>query len=330
MKNKNILGLILILSILFIILFSGCDLSYLGFRDNTKGALSININPNRFSSSRNISPETSMIPVKYIIMGTGPGNSKFEKELTGTSCSIYDLSIGNWRLSIIAYNENGDQIGWGESLVSVSPAITSETSVLVEPYSGNGSVYFIATWNSSEVSNPSISATLTDSSGTETVLQFETGTGTASYSQNNIPAGYYTLNIKLLDGETVVSGLVESVRVLNGFQTTGNFNFTNLNSPTGDISISVIVNLYDPFEPIINGAVEILAYGSNMTVSASVPDSESENMIYRWYVNGELTGTGESISFGNTLKWGYYRLDLVVTNENGTRSGSVSHMFTVE
>ena len=186
------------------------------------------------------------------------------------------------------------------------------------------------TWDETEVSSPAVSAVLTNSAGTENELTFDTGAGSATYSNSDVSAGYYTLNIKLLDGGTAVSGLVESVRVLQDFQTTGNFNFTNLNSPSGDVSITVVVNMYEPFEPIITGAAETLAYGSDMTASASVPDSEGESLNYYWYANGELVGSTETITFGSALRWGNYRLDLVVTNDDGSRSGSAAHYFVVE
>ena len=330
MKDKAIRVLILTSLFFSIISFYSCDLSYLGFKDNTKGALKITVNPNSSSSSRSVLPATNLTPAEYMISGKGPKDATFQQSTTGTDCNIYNLSVGNWTLTVLAYNEEGTQIGWGESVVSVSPAMLSDVSVSVEPYSGSGSVAFLVNWNNTDVSNPSISASLTDAAGTETNLPFTLGSGSASYSKTDISAGYYTLNIKLIDGGATVSGLVEAVRVLKDFQTTGNFNFTDLNNPTGDVSISVVVNMHEPFEPVINGTAATLAYGTDMTVSASVPDSDGETLIYRWYANGELAGTGESITFGSSLRWGYYRLDLVVTNSDGTRSGSAAAHFTVE
>ena len=140
----------------------------------------------------------------------------------------------------------------------------------------------------------------------------------------------YTLNVKLLDGGTSVSGLVESVRVLQDFQTTADFNFTDLNNPTGDVSISVVINMYDPFEPVINGAAATLTYGTDMSVTSTVPDSTGETLVYKWYSNGELLGSNDTLTFGSTLRRGNYRLDLVVTNTEGTRSGSATHSFIIE
>ena len=329
-KSNKTLKLLLIFSVFSAVILTGCDLSYLGFRDTTKGALNVSLNTSRFASCRTIQPTTDMTPAEYIISGTGPGEATFKKTITGSSCNIYDLAVGSWTISVAVNNASAQQIGWGESVVIVSASTISDASVLVEPYTGKGAVAFSVSWNDAEVASPSISAFLTDTSGNDTELPFTLGAGTATYSESDVPSGYYTLNIKLLDDGNKVSGMVESVRVLQDFQTTGDFNFTDLNNPSGDISISVIVDMLDPFEPAINGAVATLSYGTDMSVSAAVPDSDGETLIYKWFVNGDLVGSSENITFGSDLRWGNYRLDLVVTNETGTRSGSASHTFTVE
>ena len=322
--------LVLIASTLIIILISGCDLSLMGFRDTTKGALNIAVDSTRFASSRSVLPSADMTPAEYRISGVGPSSATFEQISTGTSANIYDLAIGNWTITVLVYNASDEQIGWGESVVMVTASNLSDASVLVEPYSGTGAVSFSVAWDDSDVTSPAISAILTDTAGNTSELPFTLSAGTASYADTEISSGYYTLNIQLLDGGTVVSGMVEAVRVLQDFQTTGNFNFTDLNNPSGDISISVTVNMSDPFEPVINGAAATIAHGSDMSASASVPDSDGETLVYSWFVNGNLVGSSETATFGSTLRRGYYRLDLVVTNAEGSRSGSAAHYFTVE
>jgi hypothetical protein len=271
-----------------------------------------------------------MTPVEYHIYGSGPSAGTFESVSNGGSESFFDLAIGNWTVTVTAYNSDDQQIGWGESIAFISASTESETSVLVEPYTGKGSLDLSVSWTAADVTDPSISAVLTDNVGTQTSLPFSLNSGEATYTDIDVPAGYYTLSIQLLESGNVVSGLVESVRIIQDFQTTGDFNFEDLNNPSGDISISVIVNMYDPLEAAINGAAATLTYGTDMTVSASVANADGETLIYKWFANGELVGSAETLTFGSTLRWGNYRLDLVVTNADGSRSGSATHSFIIE
>ena len=192
-KEKNTrtaLKTLLMLVILSAVLMTSCDLSYLGFRDTTKGALKISVNADRFSVSRSILPETDMTPAEYHITGNGPAGATFIKVSTGSAINVFDLVIGSWTITVAAYNSYDQQIGWGESAVLVTASTISDTSVLVEPYTGKGSVAFSVSWDEADVSDPSITAVLTDAAGIETDLPFSMGTGTATYSNDDVGAGY--------------------------------------------------------------------------------------------------------------------------------------------
>ena len=127
--SRTALKLLLIFTAFTVIILSGCDLSYLGMRDTTKGALSISINSSRFAASRSVTPETDMTPSTYVISGSGPGGETFERTSTGAAANVYDLATGNWTITVTAYNNSNEQIGWGESLVPVTASIVSDASV---------------------------------------------------------------------------------------------------------------------------------------------------------------------------------------------------------
>ncbi|MCK5152949.1 MAG: hypothetical protein KAQ93_01200, partial [Spirochaetales bacterium] len=66
------------------------------------------------------------------------------------------------------------------------------------------------------------------------------------------------------------------------------------------------------------------------TVQMLVANPGEDVINYQWYLNGGFTGTGETLTFGMDLRSGTYRLDGVAISEDGKRSGSAFHSFTVE
>jgi hypothetical protein len=65
-----------------------------------------------------------------------------------------------------------------------------------------------------------------------------------------------------------------------------------------------------------------------MTVTASLPPDVGA-VDYVWFVNGEMKGTGTTITVGSDLTAGFYRLDVTVTTTDGSRGGSAGHDFTI-
>ncbi len=78
----------------------------------------------------------------------------------------------------------------------------------------------------------------------------------------------------------------------------------------------------------MSGQAAEMAVGQTMTVRGAVT-GYSGTCTYRWYVNGDLKSSTQTYIAGSGLTPGNYRLDLVVVNSDGTRSGSCSHLFSV-
>jgi hypothetical protein len=176
---------------------------------------------------------------------------------------------------------------------------------------------------------PSIQANLTKLSQAPIDLNFKiTQPGEATYYDDMVPSGYYTLIIKLYDNGYLIAGAVEVMRVVANQTTSGLFEFYNINQPGGDISIEIDPDMAEPIEVMLSGQLAELLEGNTMTVTASVPP-DVENVDYVWFVNGEMKGTGATITVGSDLTAGFYRLDVTATTSAGLRSGSTKHDFTV-
>ncbi len=307
---------------------SGCNFPDSGITSND-GALKISIGPET-SSDRSLLPGISMNPVEYKINGSGPNGAVFEKVTDGEDSYLYGLAIGEWLISVTAVNTEGVGIGYGESIVLIEGSSLVAVTINIEPLIGDGTLTLSVTWPDAEVANPGLAGVLTDSAGVTQSLVFNMATGTANYTNAGITSGYYTLSLQLTDGEDVIAGLVDTVRIVQDAETIGTYSFTDLNHPTGDVEIIVIVDLDAPLEVTITGAVDILSYGTKMTDQRRGANPGEDVINYQWYLNGGFTGTGETLTFGMDLRSGTYRLDGVAISEDGERSGSAFHSFTVE
>lgn len=329
-ETRRMRRIALVVALLAGIVLVGCDQPYDGVRAES-GSLRVSIGSGADLQPLTLLPDTSMDPAEYRLRGSGPSGASFETSTTGGVLDIHELRSGEWQIEVSAVNGEGLEIGYGGATVTVEAGMMNEVAVSVRPLEGTGSLSLYVSWPAAEVQNAAIDATLTNRDGRSQSLLFESGTaGEASYSNGAIDAGYYSLVLQLRDGETVVAGAVETVRIVQDGHTQGTFSFDDLNHPTGDVDIVVTPEMDDPLEVELSGATEVLAYGSSMTPSASVNNAGSAEVVYTWYLNGGFLADGQSLQFGADLAVGSYRLDVVAFTADGRRSGSVTHTFRVE
>lgn len=107
------------------------------------GTGSLTVNVSTESSSKTVTPEKENIKVaSYKIVGTC-GDSRFEKEFSGESCTITDLAAGTWSVSIEGYN-NGILVAKSSSQSIVIHAYQDVTAVfqLKPSFGGTGTFTF--------------------------------------------------------------------------------------------------------------------------------------------------------------------------------------------
>lgn len=276
------------------------------------------------SVSRSILPGISMEPASYDLTGSGPNGASFTQSISsGNTAVIKSLAFGQWTVSVTAKNNDGKAIGSGNGSVLVKSNDTVSLNIIVRPFDGIGSLALSVGWPHEQIQTPQIDSTLTPLNGAARVLDFTIdGTnGSANYSANDVPAGYHTLIVKLMDNGYMTIGAVEVVRIVADETTDGSIVFDNVNQATGDINIGITPEMNDPLDVTIIGAEVTKPQNQSMSLSASV-SNYTDNLVYVWYINASAVATGQAFTMGNTYAKGYYRIDVTAFTPDGKRAGS--------
>ena len=302
----------------------GCELVN---DSETKGSLSVSINE---AVSKTLLPAISMEPASYLVDGSGPDSATFSETITATSLLIENLAFGVWSVTVTAYNAAGTAIGSGTGSATVQSNQTVTAAVTVTPYTGVGSLDLSLDWANGVVDVPSVVSELIPTSGTTLDLSFIVDGSSATCSTADIPSGYHTLTLQLLDNGTVVMGAVEVVRIVAGQTTEGSFVFDDINVQTGSLQVNITPEMNDPLDATIVGASATKPESDSMTLSASVSNF-ADNVVYVWYVNGASVFTGDTFIFDETWVQGTYRIDVTAYSTDGSRAGSaITEIMVIE
>ncbi len=270
--------------------------------------------------SKTLVPPVDMNVAYYNVTGTGPSSASFSQtNVTATSFIKGSLVVGGWTIVVDGYNANNDLIGSGSTTVTINAGETTQGSVEVSPLTGLGGTLTIdISWPNGLITNASVVASLTDSSGTSQSLTFSTGPVTAHYSSatNSLDAGYHSLALKLFDDGTQTWGTLVAVRIIKNQTTAGSYELTAQDLNTGSVGLTITPVMQNPITITLSGQESQLPTGTGMTVTASTSSAVD---TYQWYLNGSaLSGqTNSAIVIGSGLIKGAYRLDLAV------RKGSI-------
>jgi hypothetical protein len=291
------------------------------------GALLLNIDPGYQINT--LLPGVDMELAHYDFHGAGPTGQSFDVSDDQLPVLMPGLIIGDWTVTVNAKNASSIIVAQGSATATIHTGNAQTIYIPITPVGGHGTVDLTVRWNDADVDTPSIQAQLIHPSSSPIDLDFTmSGPGNAVYYDDATPTGYYTLVVQLYDADYLVAGAVEVMRVVANQTTSGLFEFYDINQPGGDLSIQIDPDMDDPIDVTLSGQVDEILEGSTMAVTASVPP-EVGAVDYEWYVNGELKGTGATITVGSDLIAGFYRLDVTVTTTDGTRGGSAEHDFTV-
>ena len=279
--------------------------------------------------AKTLLPNIDMTPVDYDISGTGPGGAAFSFTSAQPPVMASNLEPGVWNITANAKNAAGTVIAMGEQHTNLYPGQSQTLNMTVSPVEGYGTVDITMYWSPDDTYDPSVTAQLVPDTGAPIDLGFVIATeGTATYTGTNIPTGYHTLVVQLLDGGELTLGAVEVVRVIEGQTTSGTFDFYDINIAEASIQVNIIPVMNDPIAVTMSGQIAEFGAGGFMTVEASVPP-ETGNVTYVWYINGNALATGASYTTPSDLFVGVYRLDVVAFTADGSRAGSATHTFRV-
>lgn len=265
--------------------------------------------------ARLIAPGLDLKVASYEVSGTGPEGASFKATGPGPRFEIKKLAFGDWVVTVRGFNAAGAVVGSGFAPAVVRTGETNSVPISVRPLEGEGTLSLGVKWNAADLDRPSVKARLAPAAGEAMDLAFALDGATAAYS-GEVPAGYYTLSVQLLDNGIVVAGAVDVVRVAKGALSAGSFEFKEVNKPGGTIEVLVDLAMADPLEVALK-----TTSGVGPAYAASVP--EGTNATFVWYVNGESAAVGPTFSLAKR-EAAFYRVDVIGFTADGTRAGSAT------
>jgi hypothetical protein len=293
-----------------------------------KNSATLVLNISEEYSTKTLVPDFDMVPAYYDVSGSGPNEEGFSVTADTNPVEIPFLDFGEWTVSVSAKNAQNAVIATGAKNTFLHVGERKELNITIHPVDGHGTLELSVYWTASDVETPSIEAELIPHEGTTEDLQFTIpDSGTATFSDGQVPTGYHTLVIQLCDNGQAVMGAADVVRIIDGQTTRGVFEFYEVNSPGGDFAITITQEMNNPLEVHLSGLTDEVEAGETVQIEASVQNATSEVVIF-WYVNGQSAGTGTMYT-GENLPAGVYRLDAVAFSNDGSRSGSATHSFRV-
>jgi hypothetical protein len=293
-----------------IFLFYGCTLE--SQRPDTQGTLNLIFSEEGLFTAKTIEPNLDMDVATYDIYGSGPYGRSFE-QLGVEDTTVWQKSLipGVWTITVNAKNIDGVIIGTGSVEVEIIAGKVTNAEITVTPLIGEGILDVTVIWPVDVIENPVILGTLTPAGGSAEEVSFVYGADGVSAGYNRTLAnGYYVLSIQLFDGEEMLWGTIEAVRIITGQISEKTYTLVK-DVNRGGLELEIITEMENPIEITFSGAMEFLPSGTNMTVSASTSEPVDS---YQWYLKGDpINGeTGNTITIGETLEPGTYWLDLVV------------------
>lgn len=312
---------------------SGCQ-EIAGPTEDGSGSLQIML---KVSDGRTKSflPTIDMEPAGYSITVTDSNGVKQQKTADTGSVSFTKLKFGTYEVYAEAFNAGKQLIGAGNASTSVHAGGNTAVNITVRPLAGEGELALDMSWNSADVEYPTIDAELIPVSGIPLNLDFIIVNNGSAYSSTPlVDTGYYTLIVKLYDGNpanvipVTVMGAVELVRIVKAEVTRGYLDFSKVNLAGGSISVTLTPELQNALDVVLTGGTAELEQGRSMTVQCSVP-SAAGNITCVWYLNGMVAAAGQDAFTVQNLEPGVYRLDAVAYTTDGLQGGSSAFNFKV-
>lgn len=342
---------LIILIVSFMVVLSSCnlaspvDVTLVTPGSDLNGVLNFNFVGDINSRGVTITPGNLDVLSYHLVGREANGYDTFDVFIDEVATyQIPGLLPGTWSVIVDGYDDTNVNLN-GTRIATDSPAdfeitSTAYTSVNVElePLSGTGTFSVDLAWNSSEVTGPTVEASLmTLDTGTPVsapVFTINASAGTAVLETDplTLDAGYYILLLILRrDGTIVVSSDVTVVRIIQGQISDGSL-FFNLN--TGGIDFAISENLHNSFDLVFTGYTPTILYQTPapadiLNVLVDIAGGGALGDSYQWFLNGSVIADDDSTindininSDGRVT--GLYNLTAVVTRNGGASSNSLT------
>ena len=263
-----------------------------------------------------LTPDLPFDIVTYSIRGSGPdvGSGPLEFEIiTDDNRYVAEaLVFGTWEIEVSGLNATGEILAKGLTLVDIASA--GIVTVELEPVEGNGSLS-ISVEATRLPPDSSLIAVAKDSDGGEFPLDAVTSEAGFLVS-HELPSGSYLVEFSMRDsvGEEL-SGAVEAIYILAGFETSGIVRIAILPAPDGDVAFEIVSGGSIPA-----AAVLIVESGSPLftgdDLRARFDFAQGPATRVSWYINGRetepLSDTGDTFRTSFDVP-GLYRIDALLS-----------------
>ncbi len=289
-------------------------------------------------STRTAVPSASMELGSARITGSGPAGAAFDLTVAvegsgspAASSAEIEVSPGTWIISAQGFNGDSQLVGEGSTSVYLLPGETRVAEVLILPVRGTGSIVIEVSWPQDLPSDALVRGTITALQAQEeyepVLVSIPLGSGPSEYE--GLPAGYHTLALSLVTGETTLAGSAQAVRVASGFSTSVSISFI---LPSAETSVSVSVRMSPPLTPSIG--LPFLPYPRSFPLRCSaIADGSGGTLpadsVFTWYLNGSAAGAGSSMLILTDDLPSESRLDLVASSNGAAAAGSVGVELTL-
>ncbi len=276
----------------------------------------------------------------FRIMGNGPGNNSFDEEVAdNTAFTKPNIVAGDWLITIEAHNAGSEVIGVGASTLNVKADMANDVTVFVNPVDGEGTFSLTVSYDDQAAGSPAMSeftsrGALTSLDGTRTIPLTMNSNETEKRFETsvNVTNGYYTIELEVKRGATIVKKYVDVLWIVTGLSSEGKFEFKYVAS-TGDIVIRPIVDLNKPLDVSIcnsNGTVivDLLQIDSDQSIAVTAKCASIGDVEYSWYLEGTPVAQGETCSLSG-LDAGEYSLMLIAKLADNKCAGSESIIVKV-
>lgn len=322
MKNTTrIIAILLMTCTLFA--FSSCQ-------DNKDSTQSMRIMLQSQKGSKSITPSgVDLSCVKYTITGTGPNGATFNMNTAKTAIVLEGLKTGSWTLQAKGLNSQNTALVEGSTTCNLSSSNNSATIVL-NTLLGKGSINVDFTWDKTRIQNPSITIDITEQQGEKrkvsyTPTSLDVANGKASYVKNDVAAGSYVMQAKLLDSNVCVAGCVEAIRIVNNAIAKGTIAFDLDKFPDNPGSMTIINQAGVPVACSITGIESQIAANTPVSPTFTASNASLRDLSISWFLDGIEIGKGTTTTF--TPSTGTHRLDVVANTPLLGSSGSTSYPF---
>jgi hypothetical protein len=165
--------------------------------------------------TKTIAPPLDMNIAYYDVYGDGPDSATFSRlQIPGPTLMQSSLVAGEWTIIVDAFNVDDELIGDGSVVVTISAGQITQAEVPVVPLEGTGSLAINISWPEGMVTSPVVTGTLTADGEAPQNISFTLEENSASFTAVALDVGYYVLMVELYDGENVIWGQLEAVRIL--------------------------------------------------------------------------------------------------------------------